>query len=48
MQTVGHPDTIHKKFQTATPILNVYSVRLKLPHIPKKKDMYTVKRAATE
>ena len=42
-----YPDIIHKKIQRANPILSMYSVRVKLPHIPKK-DVYMVRRAATE
>ena len=35
MHTDRYSDTLHKKFQTANPITNAFSVRLKLPHITK-------------
>ena len=34
MHTDSYPDSIHKKIQTDNPTLSMYSVRLKLPHIP--------------
>ena len=39
MQTDRYPDTIHKKSQTPSSILNAYSVDLNLAHILKK-DVY--------
>ena len=40
MLTDRYPDTIHKKNQTANPIINAFSIKLNVVHNPKKLLVY--------